>query len=247
MNILIVDDTAENLEAAKQAAANFTEHKFRFMNSAKEAAAAISEVDAIITDLFFPDEGHEDDGVLAALYLDYRCGVSYGQAFDQVEKEYYGGNQRQANWKLNDVLGLLEDGTMQKAIENLVEFFEGRGYLRDQESAKKHRARLQSLPTPQFPYGGALMLCAKELGKRHCLVSDIHRHAGSYEDVSDAIDGMILLLPLIEKGVVSVKQATADGKGSLTYLGSDEIRQAGKRKSDPAVWAEAIRRTLKQK
>ncbi|MFZ5932575.1 MAG: hypothetical protein ACOYT7_00600 [Patescibacteria group bacterium] len=246
MRILIVEDSTENLEAAKQAAVEFPEHEFSFTSSAKEAIVKMAEVDAVITDLFFPNEGHEDGGELDMLYALYRSKMVDNPAFDEVVRSYYKGDESRANEKLADALGLLEDGTIRNAVKRLICFFEGEG---NKEWADMYRKKLKNLPRPQFPYGGAIVLKAKKIGKRICLVSDIHRHAESYKNAADAIDGMMLLLPLIGEGIISVEQATYDGRNSLTYLGSDEIAETDKgrgEKSDAAVWAEAIRRILAQ-
>lgn len=246
--VLIVDDSTENLEAAKQAAENFPEHEFRFTNSAKEAVGAITETDAVITDLFFPDEGHADGGELDWYYSTYRSKMLDNPAFSEVVRSYYDGKQWKAEENLDNALALLEDGTIRRAVEGLVQLYDRRARL-DQyfkKYADEYRERLRNLPASQFPYGGALILRAKELGKRHCLVSDIHRHAGDYKDAPSAIDGMVLLLPLMGEGIISVEQVKYDGRESLTYLGSDEVHHTGKGKNDPVVWTEAIRRTLAQ-
>lgn len=247
MRILIVDDSKENLEAAKQATANFPEHEFHLTNSAKEAIAALAETDAVITDLFFPDEGHKDGGELDEYYGIYRrkMDISTSSAFGEVKRSYYDRVGRNALECLNDTEDFLEDGTIRSAVERLVRHFENRG---NKEYAEQYREVLQNLPVPRFPYGGALMLRAKELDKRLCLVSDIHRHAGGYTDAPSALEGMLILLPLMARdiGILSVAEVEYDGAGSKTYLGSDEIRRAGKGKTDSATWTEAIRRILAQ-
>ncbi len=280
MKILIVDDSAENLGAAKQAVENFSklvvgpeiltpkdsfeeatkrhlvkevvdsfsEHEFVFTNSAKEAVDLLAEADAVITDLFFPDEGHKEGGALSSSYARFCSGMTddciafTGLWYDR--ESYYGwGNKQKAVEKLSDVQGLVADGTVRRPVERLIEYFEGKG---NQKSADEYREVLKNLPAPQFPYGGALMLHAKELGKFHCLVSDIHSHAGNFKSASSAIDGMMILLPLIEAEIIFDYEAKFDGNDCLTYLGSNEINRFGKGKSDPAAWAEAILRVIIQ-
>ena len=53
MKLIIVDDTVENLTAAKKAANDFPEHEFVFTNSAAEAIKMLPSADGVITDLFF--------------------------------------------------------------------------------------------------------------------------------------------------------------------------------------------------
>lgn len=246
MRILIVDDNAENLTAAKQAAENFSEHQFSFTNSAKEAAKMLSEADALITDLFFPDENLGDGGDLDWFYALYRTEMADNLAFAEVVRNYYDGDESKASENLYAATALLEDGTIRGAIEGLINSIEQRSWQFPKGYTDKYRERLQNLPVPQFAYGGALMIQAKELSKRHCLVSDIHRHAGEFKDAPGAVDGMVLLLPIMGRGIASVEQVKYDGRSSLTYLGSDEVRKAGKGKTDPAVWTEAIHRVLAQ-
>lgn len=68
MKIIIVDDSAANLAAAKKASESFQEHEFVFVNNASDALGLISSADAIITDLFFPDENHAEGKALGYTY-----------------------------------------------------------------------------------------------------------------------------------------------------------------------------------
>lgn len=247
MKIIIVDDTRENLEAAKVAATNFPEHEFVFFSSAKEAADKLEDCDALISDLFFPNENHNDGSNLDDLYTIYRSEMDH-PVFWQVVDHYYGGDWKRANGKLQDAVALLKDGTIKQAIERLIHFFYAKGDDWGLEKAKEYETRLESLPDQQFPYGGALILEAKKLGKALCLVSDIHRHAGEYKDAVGAIDAMTLLVPLMGAGVLTVEQVQFDGKGSLTYLGNDELYEIGGRekKTSPKIWVNAIKNCLSQ-
>lgn len=240
MKIIIVDDTQENLDAARIASSKFPDHQFLLVGNASEAAAELANVDGIITDLFFPqEEGYRSD----SHYMAYMSRMTTeSPVFKEVVDVYYDGWFRQAEEKLDDVLGLLKDGTIRVAVERLIALFERRG---SQSSAQEYRELLKNLPDPQFPYGAGLMLKAKNLGKRCCLVTYLHRHAGGYKDAVGALDGMILLFPLIEAGILTVKQAKHDGYDSLTYLGGASIWSYGK--ESPYVWAEAIRLLEMQK
>ncbi|HRZ95018.1 MAG TPA: hypothetical protein P5262_00395 [Candidatus Moranbacteria bacterium] len=247
MKIMIIDDTNANLEAARTASANFSEHEFSFFSSAKEAADKLEDFDAIISDLFFPNENHHDGSNLDDLYAIYRSEMDH-PVFNEIVDYYYGGDWKRANGKLQDAVALLEEGTIRKAIERLIRFFYGKGDAWGLEKAKEYEERLESLPDQQFPYGGALILEAKKVGKACCLVSDIHRHAGEYKDAVGAIDAMTLLIPLMGAGIVTIEQAQYDGKNSLTYIGNDELyKTAGsQKKNSPKVWVEAIKRVLSQ-
>jgi len=246
MRILITDDTNENLEAARQAAKGFPEHEFVFSNSAKETVALLNTVDAVITDLFFPDENHYGTD-LGDAYESYCLEVRPSDIYEKVVEGYYSRDRDRANEALNNAIDLLCDGTIRGAIEGWINYYE-HGRYADKERADEYRERLKSLPAPQFPYGAAVMLLAKELGKRHCLVSNIHSHQLECKDAASAIDGMILLLPLMSSNIISIEEARCDGDGSLTYIGGDEVYRRTKQRSknNPAVWAEAIRRILAQ-
>lgn len=245
MRILIVDDTRENLDAAKKAALSFPEHEFIFTNSAKEAADMIDSVDMVISDLFFPDENHNDGSNLDDAYAIYRSRMD-DRIFEKVIDYYYGGDRSRAHGKLADACALLAEGTIRHAVESLIKFFLNSKWGKD--NVGKYQAVLNNLPDPQFAYGGALILFAKELGKKHCLVSSIHRHAGNYQSTAGAIDAMTVLLPLMAENIVTVEQVQFDGNESLTYLGHDEIYQIGEDegKTNSLVWEEAIRRSLQQ-
>lgn len=267
MKILIVDDTVENLEAAKEAAKTFPEHKFRFMNLAKEAIETLNSVDAIITDLFFPDEGHKEDFVdeegLGMLYNDYYKSMVANPIFNDIVRSYYRGNRQRADNNHLNALELVSTGSIQYAIEGLISFYQkqkekGDKYeVRDAiEQINRYNNLLQNLPAPEFPYGAAIMLKAKKHGKRHCLVSNIHCHTGGFKDAASAMDGMLILMPLMEIGVLSIEQARDDGRNSLIYIGESEIHNIyrslsikcdyDKPKTNPVIWEEAIRRVLAQ-
>ena len=156
--------------------------------------------------------------------------VMFTETFDAVVTKYYREKGRDRRWaedRLMDALDVIRDGNV-------------RG----------------TLSAPEFPYGAAIMLTAKETEKLHVLVSDIHSHHGNLTSpgsASDAIDAMVLLLPLIAKGIITIGNAHFDGgdyygKYCQTYLGSDRIRKLagdvkpGKTSSVP--WTEAIRLLL---
>ncbi len=250
MKIIIIDDSAKNLEAAKKAAEQFPEHEFEFADRASEALGTIASFDGVITDLFFPDENHGEGTALGDAYGEYLAKLKKDEkTYLKVLKEYYDYDFERAVWKFECAIGMATDGTSRVAVEGLIRSCEEDG---DRHGLEAYRKRLENLPPAQFPYGGAIMLRAHELGKKLCLVSDIHSHAGNYTDNVSSVDGMMLLLPLIGEGIVSVREATYDGEGSLKYMGSDELSHAiggypdGVLKERSEVWVEAIRRVAAQ-
>ncbi|MEI7621378.1 MAG: hypothetical protein WCJ51_02480 [Candidatus Moraniibacteriota bacterium] len=219
MNIIIVDDSAANLVAAKKATERFPEHQFTFVSRASEAIKMLASADAIITDLFFLDENHGNNDALAEVYGEYCAKISEeNETYSQIFCEYYDANIGRAQRGLIGAVDVVTNG-------------------------------LGVSSNKQFPYGGVVMLEAHKVGKRLCLISDIHSHASA----ASSVDGIILLLPLIERGVLTIKQAKLDGRGSLTYIGQDELnfaisgcRRGCIQKEQPESWAEAIRRIIAQ-
>lgn len=233
--ILITDDTTANLEAAKQAALQFPGLEFVFTNSANEAFEMLPNVDAVITDLFFAENATGD---LASAYQSY---------IDQVKPELLLSHERLADYtkKMEINLEIMQTGNPKRFIE--------KNPIGDPE---RHAKRLQKLSelSNEFPFGGTIMVSAKQKGKSLCLVSNVHRHAGSYSDSASSAAAVVLLAPLLGD-ILTADQLLYDGKNSLTYMGGDEIEKYDEKigdtwdktgKTDPKVWAEAIRRVLAQ-
>lgn len=227
MKILIAEDTEKNLAAAKEATKNFGEKfEFTFEPSAEKAFDLIPEHDIVISDLFFETKKAMTGSKLAKAYSDYTAMISQASpVYEQVLSEYYGGDVSRAEQQLQDVSMLINQGL-----------------IRDVKSGSYVQPK--QLETP---YGGAIVLEAYSAGKPVCLVTNVHRHAGSYSSSASSIDGMILLMPLIEKEVITMDQAIYDGRGSTTYLGqdllwklSDRVENRPMEKACPKVWLEAI-------
>ncbi|MEI7749615.1 MAG: hypothetical protein WCJ25_01280 [Candidatus Moraniibacteriota bacterium] len=210
----------------------------------------LASADAIITDLFFPDENHVTGKMLGDAYGQYCAKLKKDETYLKVLEEYYNYDFERAESKLAGAIGMATDGTSRAAVEELIRSCEANGDKYG--SCEAYRERLRNLSPAQFPYGGAIMLRAHELGKKSCLISDIHSHAGSYRDNVSSVDGMMLLLPLISEGIVSVQEAKYDGEECLKYVGEGELSRAiggypgGVLKERPEVWAEAIRRIVAQ-
>ena len=79
MKILIVDDNDKNLAAAKKASEHFPEYKFIFTENAAEALSLIGngEVDAVITDFFFPRAQPVDQKSYRAYIAEFKRNVNY--------------------------------------------------------------------------------------------------------------------------------------------------------------------------
>lgn len=241
LRILIVDDTPENINAAQIASKNFPQHEFVFMTSAEKAFGQIENFDAIVTDLFFKED---PSGELKIAYDVYTDEVHDSTRINELRAR--AGSYVDIKG-LEETVDLLKNGIPAMAIRNTLA---GSGRFTE-ERIFDEISKLQK----EFPFGGALMIRAKELGKSHCLVTSIHRHAGSFNDAATSIHGVILLIPLMNKKITTVEQTVYDGQDCLTYMGSDEIckfdtkiegswKRTGK--TDPKVWNEAIHRVLAQ-
>lgn len=239
MKIIVADDSSKNLEAAKKAAKNFPELEFEFSSSASQALRKLRRADGIITDLFFPPE---EDKKLNQEYQLYIERVINSPKFQEVIREYYDHDVQKAKDRLLDVLFVMQTGTIQRSLEQEIKYCK---LQNNNKMVQENQKRLKNIPPPQFPYGGAIMLRAKAAGKCLTLITDLHRHGMSLENSATIIDGMILLLPLIEKGIITIEQARWDGQGSTTYLGREEL--VGYGKENPESWAMAIRKALLQK
>jgi len=214
MRILVVDNTIGNIEAAKIASMSFPQHEFVFMTSAHEAFSQIENFDAIISDLFFPEK--PDGGIEEAyekMLAEYSCN---NYCYKEMIR---GGEHLYPIKKFEKNLSVVKNGL----TINLVNYKE--------------------LNIPEFPLGLTIVVEAKKLEKKLCLVSDIHGHGDA--------DGDIILLPLLSNRTLSISQVHQDGSGSLFYIGSNRIEEYTKeysfgRKKNPIVWEKAIHCTLAQ-
>ncbi len=260
MKLIIVDDTVGNMDAAKEAAKKFPEHEFVFTSSAHEALGLLPHADGVITDLFFPSEDEAGESEQYVRYVAMMGEAESLPTFGEVVREYYEGSRFKAKKRLEFARSFLSDGTIRSALEDLVVTVRGWG-----DDVSSYVNRLENLPAPQLPYGTAVMLAAKQYGKKSVMVTDMHRHAGGYSTPSDSFDAMVLLLPLMAEGILTIKDVTWDGAipqydekhsythslGSKSYIASDRIRKlvgrdSDLRKNSPVVWVEAIQMAIEQ-
>ena len=255
MRVIVIDDNAKNLEAARTAASEFQgQHEFIFETSAAKALDALEQADAVVTDLFFPPE---DDARLAAAYEEYVERVEISGVICEVRDQYYDGSDRKIDTKRRLALALMHTGTMRTYFEELLQMYQN-DLRRDPDNgwkkseAEKYAAMLAGDLPQQFPYGGTLMVKAHRLGKKLVLITDLHRHGGGSKKHTDAVDGMILLLPLMEDGIITIEQAKYDGHESLSYVGSDQMLKGEGRqskdidKTDPFAWTIAFNKLFAQ-
>lgn len=231
MKILVVDDRTEFLDVARAVAAKFPEVQFGFTTSAADALKRIAEYDGVVTDMFFPSE---EDPALNFAYRRYMRQTADSPAFFEVIDVFYGtfGGIEKAEQKLRDCLELMRTGTIRDILEKQIGIAKQKGY----DYAEEEKC-LENLPAPEFPYGGVIMLKAKALGKKCILITNLHHHATSYDSAATAIDGFMLLLPLIEEGIVTAEEVSFG-------FGDSYISNAKKEK--PEDFRKAIKLLLKQ-
>ena len=238
MRILIVDSKPYNIEVAKKAAKDFSEIKFEFLSSASQALKEISNTDGIITGFFFPPEPEEKEE-LASEYHFYINLATNSSLFTKVVNECYSGNWEIAKLKLNEAIQVMKSGTIRTPLLRVIGVLEARG-----DDATDHRHLLDTLPAPQFSYGGVIILRAKAEDKKHVLLTNLRIQATTYEDHYTSVDGICMLLPLIEKGIVTIEEVKLGGVRSTTYIGEQEL--VGMTKQNPNSWTKAIRKLTSQ-
>lgn len=248
----MIEDKKENLEAAKQAASNFPQIEFEFLASASQAMRRLQEpdVDGIATGLFFPPEEKEELNTLYRSYLKRTFNSSgfKSSIFREVMEKHYRNRWWEAIEKITEAFWTATEGSDQVVIERwIVEMGASHDPRIHEEIIPILRYMLENLPAPEFPYGAPLMLRAETMEKKCVLITELHycnnRIGGPQSRLADAVDGMILLLPLMEEGVLTVPQAMEDGKGSLTYIGRGELVNS---KEEPESWKKAIEKILSQ-
>lgn len=222
MKILIVEDNKENMKAAEEAVKKFKLHDFEFSLFAKTAFKKIEEVEGVITDLFFKEEKIADYDKFVSVVEKARNTKTIR---NMLEEKYY-NNKSYCGEVLNDGdyrIAKKIDAAFDKAIMLL--------------KNGTHRE--------EFALGGCLMIKAKQLEIKSCLVSTIHHHSCNMGEESAFGDGVIILIPLIEAGIITVDDATGDGYLSNNYIGGDTVCSLGK-KNNPKTWEKAIERLIKQ-
>ena len=154
MKILVVDDTQANIEAAKIASKEFSQHEFVFMTSANEAFEQIEYFDAVITDLFFPE----------------KPGDSMSTIYKEMQEEYSEDNLNYDKL-IRESRHLFSNEKLQKNIDIVKN-----GLHQDLNSRN-------ALKEPEFPLGLAIFISAVKNKKHRCLVSSIHSHGIADGDI----------------------------------------------------------------
>ena len=88
-----------------------------------------------------------------------------------------------------------------------------------------------------FPLGLPIMIQANQQYKKTCLVSSI----GGGHNNHGGVDGVIILLPLVDRGILSVRTQ----RNMCTYNGIN-FADTGTAKNEPEIWEKAIHCILAQ-
>lgn len=88
-----------------------------------------------------------------------------------------------------------------------------------------------------FPLGLSIMIKANQQYKKTCLISSI----GGDHNNHGGVDGVIILLPLVDRGILSVRTQW----GTCSY-GGINFADTGTAKNEPEIWEKAIHCILAQ-
>jgi len=211
-----------------------------YFQKASEALKEMQRFDAVVTDFLF--KGRDDDAHIQ--YSAYLDGIQNSiLAFREVVRNYYKCNLYKAEARQKEALDTLRTGRISKmSIRNLMEFYSEDSEF-DREQRSKYEQLSANLPNvePEFAYGGPVMIEAQNQGKPSVLVTNLHRHAGQFDSVANSIDGVVALLPLIEREIISVWGAINDM--DTRYAGED---YRGRAKSSPKTWEYVLAKVVMQ-
>lgn len=222
MKIAIVDDTVVNLNAAWEAAKGFPEHEFVFFAKATQALKAIPNVDALITDLFFPEE---PDKKLVCAYASYVGEVCVDNlSWHHVYFDYYARySQSQEAILAKHQLGLRDGITEEGKLGR--QFAYGGALMLTAKAAEKKACLVTNLHRHD-----------REMDGVTALLPLISAGIASYEEVLyDGRDGGAVM------GMEAIIWTALAAHGE--YERESEVNTT---KTNPAVWSEAIRRILAQ-
>jgi hypothetical protein len=231
MEILIFDDTIENIEAAKVAAAGKPEHGFSFETSAKSALTKLQsgKVEGLITDFFAPVDPEMEEAWQR--YLDPL------KVYARITNFRTKATQDYTNREEIDLYRQVAEVLQDEGFYRLYTFHrdiweEFNDIINDSNSYLKEF----------HGYGGALMLEAQRLQIPSVLVTDMHRHSLAIPG-RNPMNGTALLTPLVAAGLCNYDEIRElQGNQILLSRGADG-REA---KSDPKVWDLAIQMLVAQ-
>lgn len=220
MKILVVEDNEKNVIAAKEAAAQFSNHEFQFVANAEDALTNLDWADGVITDCFLPkasvNHGELWWGLRKAVWGIDAPALSNSDSYRELCK--YVGELQMAK-QATETLGLVGEALMR----------EGKSVL---------------------PYGLVIMTNAHRAGKKTVMITDLHRHATNHGEAKEYSGYVLLPCLADEGILTVEDIKRSDGPhfvGSHVvgrYCYRCEGLQSGKEKKEP--WTEAIKRLLSQ-
>ncbi len=226
MEILVFDDTIENINAAKVAAAANLEHSFTFETSARAALTKLEtgEAEGLITDFFAPV-----DPEMERYWQEYlnplKIYLKYHESNPDRDLPGFFDKWREERDEWERIMKAMGD----------MEVWE---YIRNDDP----KAQFLEIINNEHPflqefrgYGGYLMIKAQELVIPSVLVSDIHWHGWK----GNPMNGTILLTPLVS----ACTYTEISDVYRKMHISSGRTRSS---KIDPTYWDEAIQKLLAQ-
>lgn len=196
--IVVCDDTAENLSAAKKAVEGFSGYDFVFTESAAEASALASDpsVIGVVTDLMFSGEKG--------------CQIhkKAQRSLPAILQEWQENNQKWGN------------SHTARNLETFTEFFQDR-----RDSLETILSSTEDIiSTAKLrPFGVSVFLTYQyDHSKPAVLITNMHRH-GSGDLAS--LDAMAVLMPLMK--YILPEEVRGNGHRSLAYIGSAQKEEPG--------------------
>ena len=233
MKILLFEDNPENMNVAQQAMSTHQEHEFTFSTKAGAALESLAGSDGLITDFFAPVEDGRIEEVYQDLYFNSLLDALDGIVSFSTPKSEQG---KELKGFINNLLyvGGFFSNDIHRLYDQIETFFaSSRGRPPEKDYLQTNRG-----------YGGVLMMQAYEQGKPCVLFSDLHRHALE-TSMGNPINGMVMLAPLMEKGIFTPEQLNAHTTDQGSYL----ISSAGyckKGKDSPEQWELAYQKLMSQ-
>ena len=235
MKILLFEDNQGNMDVAQRVMSKHSVHDFTFCSKGNDALEAFVRSDGLISDFFCPAEDGEIERLYQELYFNPLLDALGGITGFSTPKTEQGKEIKEfINSLLSKRLIWGSSDGVQRFCMHIKEFFTeyGNGPPRN-DYLHQNRG-----------YGGVLMLQAYEQNKPCVLFSDLHSHGLEYSK-GNPINGMVMLAPLMAKGIFTPEQLKEyHGEQGSRLIGSSGYCKVGK--ESPEQWELAYQKLISQ-